>query len=400
MLHLGMFVYPWDAAENPERFVREYEELGCDMIAVNAVYHQCSVLAPRAGHIVERRHAGASFAIHPETYGRLKPRVEAELTAVYDRLRGLCGRRSIDWRCWMVNLHNGEIGERHPDVTVLNAWGDRYASALCVNHPDVREYAAALLEDVIQTLAPSRVVMETECWLHAFHGRHHEFSLARLTPAVQYLLSLCFCPHCLKAAQAAGVDAQAAKSAAQALLSRLLRADATFEGSGDAQLLQLFLEYPELYAYQRFRMRSVNELVGQTADIAHRHGVLYEYIPSAAPFPINSMHCDASSFRALGAAADGFVPLCYSPGESYPIIKRNIALFAPDARVSLALNLGRGRYVGAEALAARVAEAVENGAEDIYCYNYGLATEECLGWMRGAYRQARAKGAARDDPAE
>lgn len=392
MLHLGMFVYPWDAAENPDRFIEDYEALGCNMIAINAVYHQCNVLAPKAGRVLERRRAGTSFAIHPEKYGRMVPRAEAELIGVYDRLRELCTQKGIDWRCWMVNLHNGEMGERYPDATVENVWGDRYVSSLCLNHPDVREYAGAILEDVIETLAPTRVIMETECWMQAFHGRHHEFSLARLTPAVQYLLSLCFCPQCMNAARDAGVDAEAARNVAKMLLARLLSADTTYEGSGDAQVLQLFLEYPELYAYQRFRMKSVNGLAGETARIAHSHNVLYEYIPSAAPFAINSMHYDASSFSALGDVVDGFVPLCYSPGETYPLIRRNVNLYAPYARVSLALNLGRARYAGQGDFAARVAEAAKDGVEDIYCYNYGLATEECLGWMQKAYRTAGVKG--------
>lgn len=390
-INLGMFVYPWDVAEATDAFVERYADLGCNMLAINAVYHQCNVLDTRLTRVYERKRAGASFAVRPEKYGRVKPHVEADLTPVYQELRALCARRGIDWRCWVVNLHNSQIGGAYPDTTVENAWGDRYESALCLNHPDVREYAGALLRDVIDTLAPSRVVMESESWMQAFHGRHHEFSLARLTPAVRYLLSLCFCPHCMKAAREMGIDAIATKETVQSLLSRLLAADTTFDGSEDAQLLQMFLEYPALYAYQQFRVQSVRSLVAETAGITHASGVLYEYIPSAAPFSIHQMQHEGSAFRALDGLVDGFVPLCYAPGETYPLIRRNVELYAPDARVSLALNLRRANYPSEGAFSAKIAEAVADGVEDIYCYNYGLATEECLGWMRRAYGLAGGK---------
>ena len=388
MVNRGMFVYPWDVAHDPQRFVSDYRDLGCNMVAINAVYHQCNVLGTRAGHVYEKSCAGTSFAIHPERYGRIRPRVVSDLTRELEALRTACVGQEIDFRCWVVSLHNDQIGEAYPDATVRNAWGDRYPSALCVNHPDVQEYADALVRDVIATLAPTRVVMESLSFMHAFHGRHHEFSLARMTGAVRYLLSLCFCEHCKRAAARQGIDADAAERTAARLLHALMWGDTTFEGSEDAQLMQIFLEYPELYAYQRFRMESVRALVTRVAEAAHDRSVCLEYIPSAAPFPIHQMQYDATSFSVLSGVVDGFVPLCYSPAERYPLIRRNVQLYAPEARVSLALNLDRRRYADAGDLCGRIAEAVEDGVEDIYCYNYGLATSECLGWMGRAYRQA------------
>lgn len=386
MLHLGMFLYPWDAQK--ECFLDEYASLGCNMVAINAVYHQCAVLDSSLKHVYERRHAGTSFVIHPQYYGCLMPRVEDDLTAVYDRLHAQCEKRNIDWRCWVVNLHNSEIGERFPETTVKNAWGDHYSSSLCLNNPDVQEYACALLRDIIATLTPSRVVMETESWMQAFHGRHHEFSLTRITPAVRYLLSLCFCPHCIQAAEKEGIDAQRVQKTVRYLLERLIQGDTTFLGSAEAQVMQIFLEYPDLYAYQQFRINSVERLVRMTSEIAHSNHVLYEYIPSAAPFTINQMYYEGTSFKKLSAIVDGFVPLCYSMDENYRLIKRNVHLFAPDARVSLALNLSRERYNSQADFASRIREAIEDGVQDVYCYNYGLASQECRGWLSRAFKLA------------
>ncbi|MDD3212811.1 MAG: hypothetical protein PHY64_04020 [Eubacteriales bacterium] len=385
MLRRGMFVYPWDIGAEPEAFLRGYTDCNCNMIAVNASYHQCNVLDTRLKKVYERRQAGTSFAIHPEKYGRIKPHVVNDLTADCLRLRELCEKQNVDWRCWNVSLHNDQVGDAYPDTAVLNLWGSRYPSALCLNHPDVRVYARALLEDVLDTLAPSRVIVESDSWMQAFHGRHHEFALARLTPAVRYLLSLCFCPHCVKAAATAGIDAEEVRRTAALLLDQLLQGDTTFGANEDAQLTQLFLEYPSLYAYQRFRMDSVAALVKENTAAAHRKGVLYEAIPSAAPFMVNATYFEGAPLRALADIVDGFVPLCYSPGETYPLLLQNIRLYAPEGRVSVAFKLARAGCSGEAEFAGLAREAAQAGVEAVYCYNYGLATPECLGWMRRAY---------------
>ena len=51
MVKIGMFVYPWDMAKAPERLLGEYADLGCNMIAVNGVYHQCNVLETRTWYV-------------------------------------------------------------------------------------------------------------------------------------------------------------------------------------------------------------------------------------------------------------------------------------------------------------------------------------------------------------
>ena len=49
---------------------------------------------------------------------------------------------------WLVPLHNTRLGQAYPDITVENAFGDRYVYSLCPSSPDAREYAIALCKDV------------------------------------------------------------------------------------------------------------------------------------------------------------------------------------------------------------------------------------------------------------
>ena len=390
MQYRGMFAYPWDFGDDPDRFLDRFEAYGCNMLTINGVYHQINTIGMRINHAYERSFAGTSFAVAPERYGRIVPRAVVELDSTYQALRERCSARGIDWRCWIVNLHNDDIGVRYPDTAVRNLWGDSYPSSLCVNHPDVQEYAVNLLEDVIRAVAPSRVIMETESFMSAFHGRHHEFTLARMTSSVRYLLSLCFCPHCMNKAMESGVDALAARRTAQILLERMLKEETWLEGNEDAQLLQIFLEYPELYHYQQFRNASVTDLVRRTSEAAHARNVRYEIIPSAFPFGVNHMHYEGSALKTLGELVDAFVPLCYAPEESYSQIVRAIRLFS-DAPVALALNLGRTRYRSWSEFMSKLEDGLNSGAESVYCYNYGIATDEALNCMGEVYRKYGAK---------
>ena len=132
------------------------------------------------------------------------------------------------------------------------------------------------------------------------------------------------------------------------LLEHLLREDVCLPGHEDAQLLQVFMEYPEIYSYQQFRYASVTKLTVLAADAAHARHVLYECIPSAYPFAINHMHYEGTL-------------------------------------LALALNLGRTRYANWDEFSHKLAEGALGGAESIYCYNYGLATDEALQQMKKAY---------------
>ncbi|MEM1484326.1 hypothetical protein V6615_05530 [Oscillospiraceae bacterium PP1C4] len=387
----GMFVYPWDIPDNTDAFVEKYRTLGCNTIVVNGSYHHCSVPDLRLEKIYSRRQAGTAFAVNPANYGRLLPKTQEDRTAMYQSLRESCTRAGISLKCWAVNLHNSTIGEMHPDVCIQNVWDDIYENALCVNHPEVREYAGALLCDIIRAVSPESMVLESISWMPAFHGRHHEFSLAHITPAIRYLFSLCFCPACVKAAEKQGIDARAVKVLAKRLLKQLLRQETTFIENEQTQLASLWLEYPQLYAYQQFRMESVRSLVEQTSKTVHQMGVHYEYIPLSTPFEVNSTSFEGVSYRQTAPLVDAFVPLVYGEHETFRTCKANIGLFAPDARVGMAMSLGRGRYTGEADFTGRVLDATDAGAASIYCYNYGMATEEVLEWVQkaGMVLQAR-----------
>lgn len=150
-------------------------------------------------------------------------------------------------------------------------------------------------------------------------------------------------------------------------------------------MTQLFLEYPELYEYQRFRMNSVTELVKETAELVHSFGKKYEYIPSSTPFNINASYYEGYELRRLEGLIDGYIPLIYETEDTYDKVLSNIRLFDRTTPVGMGVNLGRSRYRSRNEFAERIETAGRRGAYEILSYNYGMATEEMLDWMKTSY---------------
>jgi hypothetical protein len=93
------------------------------------------------------------------------------------------------------------------------------------------------------------------------HRHHHERYFVQLGPLARFLLGLCFCPHCLAASQAAGVDGDAVRRSVCAELERV------FDRGDDDRTSDVTLERAgsvaggELAAYQRVREHVVTSLV-------------------------------------------------------------------------------------------------------------------------------------------
>jgi hypothetical protein len=103
------------------------------------------------------------FTPDPSRYGAIKP-VPSRLVRERDVLRELTGGR-VAANIWLVLLHNSRLGERYPESTVRNAFGDRYVYSLCPSSPDARQYAVALCRDVSESYPLTGLSVETPGFL-------------------------------------------------------------------------------------------------------------------------------------------------------------------------------------------------------------------------------------------
>ena len=159
MTYRAIYTYPWDLAdEGVDSVVREVERLGLDTLTVAGSYHAGKFLRPHArqGRVLFPEDGTVYFRPDDARYGAIAP-VLSSLARERDILREATDT-SMAVNVWLVLLHNSRLGERHPQSTVSNAFGDRYIYSLCPSAPEVRAYAVALCRDVDRTLSGDRPV--------------------------------------------------------------------------------------------------------------------------------------------------------------------------------------------------------------------------------------------------
>jgi hypothetical protein len=211
---LGVFCYPWDLVGDPAA-PRRLAELGVDTVTLPAAYHSVRAITPHhpAHRIVQAHHAAAYFPVRAEAWRGQRLRPAAPTWGVPDpdpfgRAAKMVRDVGLKVEAWIVLTHNTRLGLANPDLTVRNAYGDRYPYALCPSHPEVREYARTLVSEVATTYPDqlSGLVLEAFGWLGFDHGSHHD-KTGDLTPAEREHLSVCVCEACAAALGTTNVSA-------------------------------------------------------------------------------------------------------------------------------------------------------------------------------------------------
>lgn len=209
-----MWVYPWDLVDQGiEAALDDMQyRAGVTGINVTTVYHAGKFLHvhnPKR-RLVFPRSGTLYFQPDDSWYGklRIKPPVwpTVEERDFWPDLQRACQERGLELTAWILCLHNSGIGTAYPDCTVENVFGDRVPTDLCAHNPDVREYVVALVGDLAAHMGFDRLLLESLEYMPFRHGFHHEVIGVPTGPTVDFLMSLCFCPHCFAAAENAGAD--------------------------------------------------------------------------------------------------------------------------------------------------------------------------------------------------
>ena len=317
MSYKAIYTYAWDLAEEGvSKAVGQFEALGLDTVTIAGSYHAGKFLRPhgRAGKVYFPEDGTVYFKANPARYGAIKP-VANSLLSSQDVLRELTSQERMKTNVWLVLLHNTLLGSAHPDSAVSNAFGDRYIYNLCPSAPDARAYAIGLAQDVTETYPVSGLSMETPGFLPYAHGFHHEFALNRPNRWLDSQLGLCFCPHCLKGAKAAGINATRLKTQVAEDVSSYLASDLDYP----ADMAEAFWAADtrtdgDLKAYLDWRCTVVTSLVRDIRG-AVRKEVDVAVIPSVAR-PTGGAWYEGSDLAAL-ADATGIIEACfYEPGAA------------------------------------------------------------------------------------
>jgi hypothetical protein len=307
---------------------------------------------------------------------RLQPPVSVAAHALPDALVA-AERRGLAVRAWTVFLHNGALAAAHPECAPENAFGDRYVTELCPANPDARAYARALAAD-IAALGVAGICCEALHYLGLEHGYAHERYFVPLSARVRYLLGLCFCEHCLAAAQAAGVDGDAVRRGAREAIESAFARD---DPGGD----------PEHDEYAKVRAQVVTSLVSEVAEAAGEtpfefielSGAVKGYAdgrPTGDPAPSIAWQLGVD-VGAVAGACDGIEAIGYAADPER--IRSDLDAYG-DAAVSVIFRPSTPDAESAADVRAKVELARERGLGRVDFYHYGLMRLDALDWIHEA----------------
>ncbi|WP_421759362.1 hypothetical protein [Devosia sp.] len=387
MSYRAIYTYAWDLAEDGvATCVADFRRLGLDTVTIAGSYHAGKFLRPhgKAGKVYFPEDGTAYFHTGPARYGAIKP-IANSLLAERDVLGELTAQNSMAVNVWLVLLHNTHLGMAHPQAVVRNAFGDPYYYNLCPSAPEARAYAIGLARDVTESYPVAGISIEAPGFTPYAHGYHHEFALLRSNIWLENLLGLCFCDHCVAAAEAQGIDARRLKAQVAHDIAAYLDSDIDFPPDmAEAFWRADVVADGDLRRYIDFRSNVVTSLV---ADIraAVRKDVKVAVIPSVAR-PTAGAWYEGSDLRALGATA-GIIETCfYEPSP----VRVKADLFDIRRRIDTGTTL-RGILrpsfpdlsTAGEFIAA-VAALREGGVEELAFYNYGHLRRANLEWIGAA----------------
>jgi hypothetical protein len=399
----ALMVYATDLlGEGYDRVVkRARDDGGFDALELAAIYHHARDVSPHNPHHVQFLDGGAwFFRPRPESLAglRMQPHM-ARVLETEDPLRRLmdaAGPAGLDVRAWTINFHNYTLGERYQDCATLNAFGDRLLTDLCPANPDVRAYGRTATAELAHT-GVSSIIAESICYMPLEHGFHHERNAYPLGATASFLLSMCFCDHCARAAEAGGVHVDRLRRFVAAELEQSLAGatsaldDTPLEREAVAALCG-----GDMGGYLAARETTVTTLVAELTQAVENEG------PARFVF-MDSMGADDAgdqsgplvadrSWRfgvqpeAVAAACHGLSIMGYSRDDER--FRADVDAYrdrlGAETPLSMVLRAMPPDCFGPDELAAKVAYARQCGVDWIELYVYGLMRLEGLAWMREA----------------
>ena len=390
MSYKAIYTYAWDLAETGVgAAAAEFRSLGLDTVTIAGSYHAGKFLRPhgRAGKVVFPEDGTVYFNADPARYGAIKPIANSLLTE-NDVLRELTQTSEMAANVWLVLLHNSRLGMAYPDAVVRNAFGDPYFYNLCPSVPAARAYAVGLAHDVTQSYDVSGLSLEAPGFTPYAHGYHHEFALMQSNPWLENQLGLCFCEHCVAAAEKAGIDARRLKAQVAADIAAYLDSDLDFPADMAAAFWTADVAANgDLRRYLDFRNGAVTSLVAEIRA-AVRPDVTIAVIPSVAR-PTGGAWYEGSDLHALAETA-GIIEACfYEPSA----MRVKSDLFDIRRRLKGAGKLrgilrpshpdisSKNEFIAAvEALRA-------GGVDELAFYNWGHLRQANLSWIGDALKE-------------
>jgi hypothetical protein len=398
-MHLSMWTYPWDLQDQTidGAFQDLRERAGLNTISLATSYHAGRFLQPRSpGQKAYFPEDGTVYFAPDETLwaGKtIQPLMAQNVSERGDMLRALVEARAMggmNVSCWTVCLHNTRLGMLHPDHVTRNAFGNPNFYNLCPSSPPARDYVITLVRDVTTRYKPDMLELESPNFMGFAHEFHHEKDGVGMNGEDDFLLSLCFCDHCMKRGAAAGAPMEQAKKTVAGFIAEMCEREVPERQFDDfpAAGIDAFEAWPELHAFLQWRTEPVTSLVAEIKDNA-------DPATKIVLIDLKDGWLGGVDLEAVGKVCDGAILCCYfmPPEETKALMQAGRNALGPDKYLGAGYRVFYPEVTSAEDLAARARAAIDGGADGINFYNYGLIPAKRLDWVRQAVDQlAHARG--------
>ncbi len=396
MRDISIWAYPWDLHDlGLDAATARMSGAGATMVSLAASYHAGRFLQP--GNPRRRVYfpQGGTVYYRPDPArwqrAEIKPLMADVVASEGDMLAALIRRRDaggLKVSAWTVCLHNTRLGMAHPAHVTRTAHGDPNFYALCPSSPAARDYVIRMVAEIASVYAPDRIEIESPDFLGFSHGYHHEKDGLPVLPEDEFLLGLCFCPHCMTAATAAGIDAEAARRSVAAHLDSAFARELPVAQFPDFPALgpDAFAPLPELHAFLRWRTTPVTSLMAALRAVVRP--------------PVQLTLIDAEGTWASGIDlprliphVDGLLFCAYHTPQARiaPLMAGLRAALGPDKALVAGFQLFHPATRDRADLAARLA-ATRPHASGANFYCLGLVPPARLDWIRTATRLAPTQG--------
>lgn len=391
------FLYPWDVVGDPAAADR-VAALGVRQVTLAAAYHSTRALTPRhpGRRVVTAEHAAVLYPPDAERWRShaLRPYPAGTWTDgdqdAYGTAAAALAAAGLDVHTWVVLAHNSRMGAEHPDSSVVNAYGDRYPWAPCIAQPAVRAHLVELAAEAAPRPGARGTELESLGWYGLAHlHAHDKIGGVPLGDAAQYLMSLCFCPHCREGYAGLGADPDRLAAAVRAALAPAWAGGATGTGTdagSDGIERLLGAEFTALTL--NWRTRTAGSLQAEAiAAVRAAAGPGFQVLMHADPVPYRcGANAGVDPAHILGHA-DGLVLPCTGGPAAREAVLAPLAAHRREHTVLAAnFTVVAGMGGSPRTLAADAAHAAELGATELRLYHAGLASDADLVAVRAALR--------------
>ncbi|WP_299937626.1 hypothetical protein [uncultured Nitratireductor sp.] len=389
-MHLSMWTYPWDVQDQGlERLVADLRDrAGLNTVSLATSYHAGRFLQPRSPQQKAYFPEDGTVYFEPDEAlwadREIKPLKARNVAERGDMLKALTDARAqtgMKVSCWTVCLHNTRLGMEHPDHVTRNAFGNPNYYNLCPSSPAARAYVTTLVQDVSTRYRPDMIELESPNFMGFAHEYHHEKDGVGLNAEDDFLLSLCFCDHCMARAGAAGVNAKGARETVGRFIAEMCGREIPEKQFPDFPEagLDAFNAHEDLRAYLAWRSEPVTSLIAEIREAAHPE-------TKVVLIDLADGWLGGVELEEAAGACDGVILCCYcmEPQAVSALLEKARGIVGPEKFLGVGLRVFYPEMENGDDLAERAQAAIAAGADGVNFYNYGLIPEKRLDWVRTA----------------